>query len=155
MGLILNINVGLTRKESEYLVFVYRKQVEDRSRVTTTIVARKFAVTAATITESFHKLAEKDLVKYIPYYGIRLTEKGVTEAKKLLRKHRLLETLFVRLMKYAPTKACNEASRIDYYCSETLANSICSTYGHPAQCPCNKQIYTDPNCRSDRNSAVC
>lgn len=155
----LNISVSLTRKEAEYLVFVYRKQVEDLGRVTTTIVARKFNVTAATITESFHKLAEKNFVEYIPSYGIRLTKKGAAGAQKLLRKHRLLETLFVRLMKYSPIEACNEASRIDYYCSEALANSNCNTYNYPAQCPCKTQIYIDPDymlaCKNDRNSAAC
>lgn len=149
----MNTAVNVTRKEAEYLAFVYRRQVEDGERVTNAIVARTFGVTGATVTESFHKLAEKNLVEYIPYYGIRLTEKGVVEAERLLRKHRLLETLLVRFMKYAPREACTEASTIDYYCSEALANTICGAYNHPAQCPCDKEIYTDPDCRGKRDNA--
>lgn len=152
MGSALNIRASLTRKEAEYLVFVYRKQREDQDRVTTTIVARKFDVTAATVTESFQKLAQKQLVEYIPYYGIRLTERGAAKAQDLLRKHRLLETLFVRVMKYTPIEACDEASKLDYYCSEALTNRICHTYNHPPHCPCNKQIYTDPHCTGTRTN---
>jgi len=151
----LNGELRVTVNEGKYLKLIYRKQHEESSKVGTNLIAKTVRVQPATVTETLQKLAEKGLLRYKRYYGVELTEEGIAEAKKLLRKHRLLETLFVRLMKYAPTKACNEASRIDYYCSEALANSICSTYGHPAQCPCNKQIYTDPNCRIDRKSTVC
>ena len=146
-----NISDSLTRKEAEHLVFIYRKQIEGRGRATTTILAREFHVSAAVVTESFHKLAKKKLVEYMPYYGIRLTRKGVAKAQELLRKHRLLETLFVRLMKFTPEEACKEASMIGYYCSEALINRICSTYNHPTQCPCNKQIHVGPYCKGDKN----
>ena len=152
MEFTLNVSVNVTRKEAEYLAFAYRKQVEEGDRVTTTTMAKTFDITAAAVTESFQKLAEKNLVEYTPYYGIRLTEKGTAEARRFLRKHRLLETLFVRFMKYAPMEACDEASKIDYYCSEALANNICSTYNHPAQCPCNKQIYTGPDCKDEKKT---
>ena len=131
-------------------MFVFRRQVEERRRVTTTILAKTFSVTAATVTESFHKLSEKKLVEYTPYYGVRLTKKGVATAQKLLRKHRLLETLFVRFMHYNPGTACIEASKIDYYCSDDLTNKICSVYDHPIKCPCNKQIFRDQNCLGER-----
>ena len=151
----MNISDSLTRKEAEHLVFIYRRQIEDRDRVTTTVLARKFHVSAAAVTESFHKLAKKRLVEYMPYYGTRLTEKGVAKAQELLRKHRLLEILFVRLMKFAPEEACREASKIGYYCSEALIDRICSTYNHPTQCPCNKHIHPGPYCKGEENSDLC
>jgi len=150
----LDIDGTLTRKEAQYLTLVYRKQVEDCNRVTTTTVSRVLKVTPATVTESFQKLAKKNLVEYTPYYGIKLTERGTAEAQKLLRRHRLLETLFVKTMNYPPKKACNEASKIDYYCSEALANNICSTYNHPVVCPCKKEIYADYDCKHLKNDAV-
>ena len=117
--------------------------------------AREFDVSAATVTEFFHKLANKKFAEYMPYYGIKLTEKGVGKAQEFLRKHRLLETLLVRLMKFTPKEACIEASKIGYYCSETLINRICYTYSHPIQCPCNKKIPVGPYCKGDRNSDLC
>lgn len=142
----MKVNVDATRKEAEYLALLYRKQIEEGESVTTTILAKALMVAPATVTECFQKLAEKNLVEYRPYYGVKLTERGIVQAKKLLRKHRLLETLYVRFLRYSPTAACREASRIDYYCSEALANSICSTYDHPVVCPCNKKIFRDPSC---------
>ena len=138
--------MSITPKEGKYLAFLYRKQVEEGKKVTTTVLAKSFKVNPATITEILQKLAKKKLVEYIRYYGVEVTERGVVEAQKLLRKHRILEVLFVEFLKYDAEKACKEASKIDYYCSEDLINNICRTYEHPATCPCNKEIFRDSTC---------
>ncbi|MGC9345452.1 MAG: metal-dependent transcriptional regulator [Candidatus Bathyarchaeales archaeon] len=142
----MSVKISATPKEGRYLTFMYRKQVEEGRRVTTTILAKSFKVNPATVTEILQKLAEKELVEYTRYYGAELTERGVVEAQKLLRKHRILEVLFVKFLRYDAEKACEEASKIDYYCSEDLINTICRNYGHPDTCPCNKKIFRDLTC---------
>lgn len=142
----MRTKTSLTPKEGEYLTLMYRKQVEEDKRASTTILAKTFNVNPATATETLQKLAEKKLVTYKRYYGAKLTEKGIVEAKKLLRKHRILEVLFVKFLRYDSKKACEEASKIDYYCSKDLINSICRTYGHPDTCPCSKKIFQDSTC---------
>jgi len=143
---VLNAKMNLTPIESKYLTFIYRKQIEEKERVTTTILARAFQVNPATVTETLQRLASKKLIEYTRYYGLKLTENGTTKAEKLLRKHRILELLFVKFLKYNAEKACEEASKIDYYCSEDLINAICRTYGHPDTCPCDKKIFKDSTC---------
>lgn len=143
----MNAESRITVNEGKYLKFIYRKQHEEFSRVKTTLIAGFVGVRPATVTEMLQKLAEKDLVKYTRYHGVRLTEKGVAEARKLLRKHRLLEFLFARLLNYDVQKACDEASKLDYHASEDLVNAICRTYGHPETCPCNKAIFGSERCR--------
>lgn len=142
----MSVKISATPKEGRYLTFMYRKQVEEGRRFTTTILAKSFKVNPATVTEILQKLAEKKLVEYTRYYGAELTERGVVEAQKLLRKHRILEVLFVKFLRYNVEKACEEASKIDYYCSEDLINTICRTYGHPDACPCNKKVFRDSVC---------
>jgi Mn-dependent DtxR family transcriptional regulator len=143
----LNAEVATTPNESRYLMLMYRIQLEEGGRITTTDLARSFNVNPATVTEILQNLAEKKLVEYTRYYGAELTENGIAEARKLLRKHRILEFLFVRFLKYTAEKACEEASTIDHYCSENLINAICQAYGHPKRCPCDKIIFGDPRCR--------
>lgn len=143
----LSSESSITPKQGKYLTFMYRKQVEEGKKATTTILSRWFRVNPATTTEILQKLAEKNLVKYARYYGAKLTEKGVAEAQKLLRKHRVLEVMFVNFLKYDTQKACQEASKIDHYCSEDLINSICRTYKHPNRCPCDKTIFDNIKCR--------
>jgi DtxR family Mn-dependent transcriptional regulator len=142
----LGVKVNATPKEGRYLTFMYRTQVEEGRRVTNTILAKSFKVNPATVTEILQKLADKKLVEYARYYGAELTERGVIEAQKLLRKHRILEVLFVKFLGYDAEKACEEASKIDHYCSEDLINAICRIYGHPDACPCNKKIFRDSMC---------
>ncbi len=142
----LRVGVSLTLKEGKFLAFLYRKQVEEDTRMTTTMLARSFEVKPATATETLQKLANKRMIDYTRYYGAKLTSKGIIEARKLLRKHRLLEILLVRFLKYDAAKACEEASKIDHYCSIDLVNAICRAYSHPSTCPCDKQIFRDETC---------
>lgn len=136
----------VTPSEGEYLKFIYRKQVEEGEKLRASVLAKRFDVHSATITEVLQKLANKGLVKYTPYYGAEFTEEGIAEAQRLLRKHRILEVLLVRLLNYDARKACEEASKLDYHCSEYLINTICQTYSHPRTCPCNKPIARNKEC---------
>jgi len=133
----------LTENEGKYLVFMYRNQYEESSRVKTTVLANAFGVRPATVTEMFQKLAEKGLLKYTRYHGIELTKEGIAEGRKLLRKHRLLEVLFVSALGYDVRSACCEASRLNCYVSKKLIDDISRVYGHPKTCPCNKTIFGD------------
>jgi len=147
VNIILSAESKVTVNEGKYLKLIYRKQHEEFSKVGTTLIAKTVRVQPATVTEMLQKLAEKGLLRYKRYYGVELTEEGIVEAKKLLRKHRLLETLFVNALCYEVQKACEEASKLDHYASEDLVNTICQNYGHPDTCPCNKTIFSDEGCK--------
>jgi len=142
----LSKQIGVTTTEGNYLKFIYRKQVENGYRVGTKDLASFFKVNPATATETLQKLAGKKLLRYERYYGVKFTQKGITLAQNLLRKHRLLEVLLVNLLKYDAETACEEASTLDYHASQDLINCICWTYGHPEVCPCDKPIFKDMEC---------
>ena len=144
---LLSEQLGVTTTEGNYLKFLYRKQVENGFRIGTKDLAGFFKVNLATATETLQKLAGKKLLKYKRYYGGEFTEKGITVAQNLLRKHRLLEVLLVYFLKYDTETACKEASKLDYYASESFINCICRMYGHPETCPCTKTIFRDEKCR--------
>jgi len=150
----LKADLEMTVNEGRYLKFLYRKRWEESSRVGTTVIAESFGVRPATVTEMLQKLSEKGLLRYTRYRGADLTEKGVIEAKRLLRRHRILEVLFVRFLNYSSQKACEEATELDHYASEELANAICQAYGHPEVCPCDKSIFRDRKCCEVRAEAI-
>jgi len=145
-GDFFDMQTRVTAIENEYMKYLYRRQIEEEYKVGTISLAKFFGVKPATATEVLQKLAERDFLKYTRYYGVEFTEKGKVLAKKLLRKHRILEVLFVNFLKYDSQTACDEASRIDNYVSEELINSICKAYGHPETCPCNKTLFIDEMC---------
>ena len=139
-------DLGITVNEGRYLKFLYRKQLEETGQMGTTALAKAFGVQPATVTEMLQKLSGKGLLRYTRYHGADLTEKGIIEAEQLLRKHRILEVLFVRLLNYSSQKACEEANELDHHVSDELINTICQVYGHPQICPCGNPIFTDSAC---------
>jgi len=139
--------LSVTENEAKYLKLIYRKRCEESAEIRTTAVAKSLGVRPATVTEVIQNLSEKNLLRHRRYHGVELTKKGTKEARKLLRKHRILEVLFVDLLRYDVQMACNEASKLDYHASRDLINSICQVYGHPEICPCEKAIFSDPRCR--------
>jgi len=140
-------NLKITENEAKYLKLFYREQHENSKKLCTSDVAKSMGVRPATVTEVIQNLSEKGLLKYKPYYGVELTKEGIAEARKLLRKHRILEVLFTKLLKYDAQRACNEASKLDYHASRDLINAICWIYKHPKVCPCEKVIFSDPKCK--------
>jgi len=142
----MSLGAKLTPIEGKYLKTIYIRQYEEDVKVRPTNLAKSFGVSPATVTETFRKLADKGLFKYTRYYGVELTEEGIAEAQKLLRKHRILEVLLVKLLNYDDEKAHEEASKLDYYFSRDLINDICRIYGHPKVCPHDRPIFNDREC---------
>jgi len=139
----MNTEFRITENEARYLMLIYRRQIEESSEVSTTGMAKLLNVKPATVTEVIRNLSKKNLLKHRPYRGVELTKRGIKEARKLLRKHRILELLFVDFLKYDVRKSCIEASKIDYHASMSLINDICRVYGHPGLCPCEKAIFAN------------
>lgn len=61
-------------------------------------LAKKLAVKQPTVNSMVKKLAAKKIVAYVPYHGVKLTEKGRKEALNIIRKHRLAELFLVKVM---------------------------------------------------------
>ena len=146
----LKVEKDITLNEGRYLKFLYRKQQEETNQIRTMVLAEAFRVKPATVTEMLQKLSNKGLLSYTRYHGADLTERGIIEAEKLLRNHRILEVLFVRFLKYSSQDACVEATKLDHYVSDELINTICQVYGHPETCPCDKSIFIDSKCRESK-----
>ncbi len=138
---------NLTENEGRYLKFILRKQFEESEKVTTSSLAEYFEVSPPSATEVLKKLDKKGILNYESYRGVQLTEKGISIARNLLRRHRLLELLFSNRFDFDPEESCLEASKIDHRISEKLTNSICQYYNHPETCPCEKKIYPNSVCQ--------
>ena len=144
----MNKKLGITVTEAAYLKLLYRKQIEDGIKIRTKAIADFFGVRQATSTETLKNLDKRGLLNYKRYHGVEFTEKGILITKELLRSHRLLELLFVNFLDHDAKTACEEASKLDFYATKSLINSICSIFEHPESCPCNKAIFEDEQCHT-------
>ena len=59
-----------------------------------TQIVEAFGYTDQSVNDMIQKLKAKSLVKFIPYRGVHLTEKGMKEAKRLIRNHRIWEVFY-------------------------------------------------------------
>jgi len=142
----MSVKLKITENEARYLKLIYREQREGSGKIKTVSLARTLAVKPATVTEVLQNLSNKNLVRCRRYHGVKLTRAGVMEARKLLRKHRILEVFLADILNCDAQMACREASKLDYRASMDLVNAICRTYGHPKTCPCGKVIFSDTKC---------
>jgi len=86
----------------------------------------------ASVTEMLQRLAKRGYVKYEPYKGAVLTKKGLTEGKKLARRHRLLERFLHDVLKIRKDKVHEEACRLEHAISPETEDAICRHLKHPS-----------------------
>jgi DtxR family Mn-dependent transcriptional regulator len=70
----------------------------------------------------------------------RLTEKGSREAREIVRRHRLGETLFSQLFDLDEEEAEKTACEFEHILSPQVTTSVCTYLGHPPVCPHGKSI---------------
>jgi DtxR family Mn-dependent transcriptional regulator len=108
--------------------------------VTTTEIAEYFEIAPASVTEMLKKLAKKGYVKYSPYHGAKLTEKGLQVAEKITRKHRLLERFLHDVLRIRNDRVHVEACEMEHALSDQAEESLCRLMKHPDKCPDDEKI---------------
>jgi len=141
----------ITRERiEEYLEALYKLREEGRQAKTTDIASR-LKVSAASVTEMLKKLADSGYVKHESYRGVTLTEKGLKAARKITRKHRLLERFLHDILNIRVRDVHGQACKMEHALSEDAEKALCRLLSNPQNCPDdNKAI---PPC--DRPFADC
>jgi DtxR family Mn-dependent transcriptional regulator len=80
------------------------------------------------------KLSDDDYIKYEPYKGCILTIKGLREAQKVTRKHRLLERFLADTLHIGKDKVHKEACQMEHALSDEAEESLCRLLKHPDTC---------------------
>lgn len=104
-------------------------------------VAKRLNNAPASVTEVFQSMAQNGLVRYEPYKGVSLTEKGAKVAMKIKRKHRLLEVFLTKLLHIDSENVHGEACRMEHCVSDEVGDALCKMLNAPARCPNGKLIY--------------
>src|SRR5256885_17150925 len=80
----------VTSAVEDYAKAIYALETRDDAAVSTTALADRLGVSAASASSMVKKLAEMGLVAHERYRGVRLTPQGGKVALEGLRHHRLL-----------------------------------------------------------------
>jgi DtxR family Mn-dependent transcriptional regulator len=98
-------------------------------------LAGALAVVPGTATTMVKALADEGLVEHQPRYGVRLTTTGRRMALNVLRKHRLVETFLVNVLKMDWSKVHAEAEQLEHAISDEVLDRLDALLGHPATDP--------------------
>ena len=98
-------------------------------------VAERLSVSAASVSNMFGRLQEMGLVEHERYRGATLTERGRSEALRLVRRHRLIETFLLEHLGYDWQEVHEEAERLEHVVSDAFTDRLAKFLGHPDHDP--------------------
>ena len=123
----------LSEAVQDYLKVIYKlsRAPEAAAMVSTTLIAERMEVSAASATNMIKKLAELRLLEHRPYQGVELTPSGVKMALEIVRHHRLLELYLRQALGYDWDTVDAEAERLEHAISEDFEDRIDEALGFP------------------------
>ena len=136
----------MTLSEENYLKAIYHLTIVSNSDVSTNSIAEMMETKASSVTDMLKKLAEKELVHYIKYQGVSLTEQGKLAAKMIVRKHRLWEVFLVDKLDFSWDEVHDIAEQLEHIKSEKLINKLDDFLGNPTEDPHGDPI---PNAKGE------
>jgi DtxR family transcriptional regulator, Mn-dependent transcriptional regulator len=98
-------------------------------------VADRLSVSSASVTNMFGRLQEMGLARYERYRGASLTRRGLAEALRLVRRHRLIETFLLEHLGYSWQDVHEEAERLEHAVSDEFTERLAELLGHPDRDP--------------------
>lgn len=130
-----------TESTENYLITVYRltanapyAHIKD--------IAIGLGVSLPSVSEKVKRLAQRGYLVHQWREGVSLTDKGRIMALGLLRKHRLIETFLVNMLKYPIDEVDEEACRLEHAVSDRLADRLEAMLGYPKVDPHGHPIPT-------------
>ena len=132
----------------EYLEAIYDIAGKDGIAKTSQI-AKWMAVKPASVTEVLQRLADNKFVKYTPYKGVSLTKKGYNHARRIKRKHRILERFLHDVLGLDRDKVHEQACKMEHTLSDEAEEAMCKKLKGVETCPHGREI---PPCDLDFES---
>ena len=125
----------MTYSEENYLKVIYHLSHNANKGISTNAIANVMESKPSSVTDMLQKLADKQLVEYIKYQGVTLTEKGMFMALMIVRKHRLWEVFLVDKLDFSWDEVHDVAEQLEHIKSEKLTNKLDEFLGFPTEDP--------------------
>ncbi len=121
----------LSPSEENYLKSIYKLQTESAAAVGTNDISALMSNAAASVTDMLRRLADKGLINYQKYKGVSLTPEGESQAKRLIRKHRLWEVFLVNKLHFAWDEVHDMAEQLEHIDFPELTHRLDNFLGFP------------------------
>lgn len=118
--------------EENYLKAIYAiANRQGGDEVSTNALAEMTATRAASVTDMLKRLADKGLIHYRRYQGVRLTDEGERRALRIIRRHRLWEVFLVEKLGFGWDEVHEMAEDLEHVRSDELVARLDTFLGHP------------------------
>jgi DtxR family transcriptional regulator, Mn-dependent transcriptional regulator len=118
----------------DYLKAIYKLQ-QGRDAVSTSEIAERLGVSAASATNMIKRLARLRLVAYSRYQGFALSPAGEKIALEIIRHHRLIELYLAQQLGVPLEQVHGEAERMEHVLSDEVEARMARALGDPVQDP--------------------
>jgi DtxR family transcriptional regulator, iron-dependent repressor len=125
---------ALTSGSEEYLQAIWTIADEGVPPISAR-VAEFLRISPASVSEMVHRLERDALITLNDRKEIRLTEQGDALARRIVRRHRLIERMLVDLLGYEWWKTHDEAERLEHAISPEMEERMAERLGDPETCP--------------------
>ena len=113
----------LSQSLEDYLETIYT-QTTTKGCAKVTDIANELNVKKASVTGALNALCEKGLINYAPYSAITLTNKGKTEAEKILLRHKVMTNFLKNVLFLNEEEATQNACKMEHIMSSEMFNRI-------------------------------
>ena len=113
----------LTQGLQDYLELIYNKII-NKEEIKAVDIAREFEISRSSVSEALIRLADKDLIIYEGKRGIQITRKGKIEAKKVIKKHKILSEFFHEILHINKKTADENACKIEHVINDEIISQI-------------------------------
>src|SRR6202040_1664909 len=105
-------------------------------------IAERLQVRAPSVTGMLKRLQEAGWIEYKTGVGARLTAHGISEARRVVRRHRLVELFLTRVLGLDWSEVDAEAEALEHAISPRLEQALASHLGEPLEDPHGHPIPT-------------
>ena len=113
----------ITKSLEDYIEYIYTSISNDKE-LKAIDIAKKFNISRASVSEALIRLCELGLVIYEGRKGIIVTEKGETEAKRVIKKHQILLNFFNKTLNVEYEKASDNACKIEHVIDDDVVSIL-------------------------------
>ena len=113
----------ITSSLEDYLELIHNK-ISQNKEIKAIDIAHEFNISRSSVSEALIRLADMDFIIYEGRRGIKITQKGIEQAKKTVKKHEILSRFFVEILDVNKNLANKNACKIEHVIDDELIEKM-------------------------------
>jgi len=125
----------LSQVEENYIKAIYKLSASENEMVSTNSIADVLQTKASSVSDMLKRLFEKEMINYVKYQGVSLTDNGERAAIGVVRKHRLWEVFLVSNLGFKWDEVHDIAEQLEHVRSPMLVDKLDAYLNYPKYDP--------------------